>query len=100
MTTRERRASRTLSPIQIRAIALRVQGLDITTIAREVGRDRTATSRWFATDPEGYRNSDSAYDLHLPSHLRRDAVSRGERWDPCPRGRWESGASGSLSAWC
>jgi hypothetical protein len=52
-----------------------------------------------ADQVEGYRNSDSAHDLHLPSHLRCDSLSRGERWDPCPRGSGESGARGTLNVW-
>ena len=50
MTASEHKATRALSPVQLRAIALRIQGLDITEIAREVGHDRTTVSRWFATD--------------------------------------------------
>jgi hypothetical protein len=42
---------RVLTPVQRRAIALRVQGLDITAIAREVGRSRSAVSRWLSQDP-------------------------------------------------
>ena len=44
-------SSRTLSPVQLKAIALRVQGMDVTKIAAEVDRDRTTVSRWFSNDP-------------------------------------------------
>lgn len=79
MTTDERRASRTLSPVQIRAIALRVQGLDITAIASQVGRDRTTVSRWF-TDPlvieELDRRVEDQYETELQQHanLRTKAM--------------------------
>ncbi len=80
MTTHERRSGRTLSPVQIRAIALRVQGLDITEIATEVGRDRTTVSRWFTRDPlvieELDRRVEDQYETELQQHanLRTKAI--------------------------
>jgi hypothetical protein len=80
MTAGERRTTRTLSPVQLRAIALRVQGLDITAIAREVGRDRTTTSRWFTADPlvieELDRRVEDQYRTELAQHanLRAKAM--------------------------
>lgn len=80
MTARERRTARTLSPVQLRAIALRVQGLDITEIAREVGRDRTTVSRWFTSDPlvieELDRRVKDQYETELAQHanLRKKAM--------------------------
>ncbi len=80
MTARQRRTARTLSPVQLRAIAWRVQGLDITEIAREVGRDRTTVSRWFTTDPlvieELDRRVEDQYETELQQHanLRRKAM--------------------------
>lgn len=80
MTTGERGATRTLSPVQIRAVALRVQGLDITEIAAEVGRDRTTVSRWFTKDPlvieELDRRVEDQYETELQQHanLRTKAL--------------------------
>lgn len=74
------RKTRTLSPVQLRAIALRVQGIDITEIAGEVGRDRTTVSRWFTTDPlvieELDRRVGEQYETELQQHanLRRKAM--------------------------
>lgn len=79
MTASERK-TRTLSPVQLRAIALRVQGLDITEIALEVGRDRTTASRWFTTDPlvieELERRVEDQYRTELAQHanLRKKAM--------------------------
>ena len=80
MTARERKTARTLSPVQLRAIALRVQGLDITEIAREVGRNRTTVSRWFTTDPLVIDELDcrvkDQYETELAQHanLRKKAM--------------------------
>src|SRR6266508_2294076 len=80
MTANEHKATRALSPVQLRAIALRVQGLDITDIAREVGRDRTTVSRWFTTDPlvieELDRRVEDQYETELAQHanLRKKAM--------------------------
>lgn len=74
------KAPRALSPVRLRAIALRVQGLDITAIAREVGRDRTTTSRWFTTDrlviEELDRRVAEQYETELAQHanLRKKAM--------------------------
>jgi hypothetical protein len=73
------KAPRALSPVRLRAIALRVQGLDITAIAREVGRDRT-TTRWFTTDrlviEELDRRVAEQYETELAQHanLRKKAM--------------------------
>ncbi len=68
---------------------------------RNIGRPGVVSHAISEVDAaEGYRNSDSAHDLHLPSHLRCDSLSRGERWGACPRGRGESGTRGSPSVWC
>ena len=80
MTVSERRTARTLSPVQIRAIALRIQGLDITAIANEVARDRTTISRWFSSDPlvieELDRRVEEQFETELQQHtsLRRKAM--------------------------
>jgi hypothetical protein len=81
MTASERKTTRTLSPVQLRAIALRVQGLDITEIAREVGRDRTTTSRWFSMDPlvieELDRRVEDQYRTELAQHANLRAKALG-----------------------
>ncbi len=41
---------RALSPKQLRAIELRLRGLDLTAIAQEVGQHRVTVSRWFNGD--------------------------------------------------
>ncbi len=42
--------SRALSPKQVRAVALRVQGESLTAIARKLGLHRVTVSRWFGQD--------------------------------------------------
>jgi hypothetical protein len=80
MNADEHKATRALSPVQLRAIALRVQGLDISEIAREVGRDRTTVSRWFTTDrlviEELDRRVKDQYETELQQHtnLRKKAM--------------------------
>lgn len=80
MTPNERKTVRTPSPVQIQAIALRVQDLDITQIAGEVERDRTTASRSFTTDPlvieELDRRVEDQYETELQQHadLRRKAM--------------------------
>ena len=74
-------ATRALSPVQLRAIALRVQGMDVTKIAAEVGRDRTTVSRWFSNDPlvieELARRVGDQYQAELQQHanLRTKALA-------------------------
>lgn len=75
-----RRTDRTLSPVQLRAIALRVQGMDVTKIAAEVGRDRTTVSKWFSNDPLVIEELDrrvlDQYQIELQQHanLRSKAM--------------------------
>lgn len=80
MNADEHKATRALSPVQLRGIALRVQGLDISEIAREVGRNRTTVSRWFTNDPlvieELARRVADQYQAELQQHanLRTKAL--------------------------
>jgi hypothetical protein len=80
MTASGRRTDRTLSPVQLRAIALRVQGMDVTKIAAAVGRDRTTVSKWFSNDPlvieELDRRVEDQYQTELQQHtnLRSKAM--------------------------
>jgi hypothetical protein len=80
MATRDRTTRRVLSPVQLRAIALRIRGQDITQIAREVGHDRTTVSRWFSRDElvieELERRGTDLYEAELQGHanLRMKAI--------------------------
>jgi hypothetical protein len=76
MTANERKATRALSPVQLRAIALRVQGLDITEIAGEVGRDRTTVSRWFTADPLVIKELDRRVEDQYETELQQQANLR------------------------
>ncbi len=42
--------ARVLSPKQVRAVALRAQGMSVAAIAREIGQHRVTVSRWFNQD--------------------------------------------------
>lgn len=74
-------STRALSPVQLRAIALRVQGMDVTKIAAEVGRDRTTVSRWFSNDPlvieELARRVWEQYQAELQQHANLRTKARG-----------------------
>jgi hypothetical protein len=81
MMMNESTSTRTLSPVQFRAIALRVQGMDVTKIAAEVGRDRTTVSKWFSNDPlvieELGRRVEDQYQTELQQHANLRAKAMG-----------------------
>jgi hypothetical protein len=76
MTPNDRKTARALSPLQLQAIALRVQGLDITQIAGEIGRDRTTVSRWFTRDPLVIEELDRRVEERYVTELRQHANLR------------------------
>ncbi|MEX0985014.1 MAG: hypothetical protein WD096_08190 [Actinomycetota bacterium] len=67
--------------MQLRAIALRVQGMDVTKIAAEVDRDRTTVSRWFSNDSlvieELARRVEDRYQTELQQHVNLRAKAMG-----------------------